>query len=299
MAPTGRKTAAADIARLKKGSGPTVRRMLLGSELRKYREARDISRAAAGHHIRGSESKISRMELGRVGFKERDVEDLLKLYGVTDKQVVRTLTDLARDTKKPGWWQHYGESLPNWFQSYVGLEEAASRIRVYEAQFVHGLLQTEDYARSVISSGVLTPSLEVEHRVEVRMKRQRHIYEGSDVRLWAILDEAALRRPVGPVDIMRRQLQHLLHACDHPNITLQVIPFAAGAVAAEAGSFTILRYPDFELSDIIYLEQLTGSMCLDRRSEIDAYTMAMERLSVIAEPPSQTQDLIKGMIDDL
>ncbi|WP_184079799.1 helix-turn-helix domain-containing protein [Nocardiopsis mwathae] len=273
--------------------------MLLGSELRKYREARDITRAAAGHHIRGSESKISRMELGRVGFKERDVEDLLKLYGVTDKHVIRTLTDLARDTKKPGWWQEYGESLPNWFQVYVGLEEAASRIRAYESQFVHGLLQTEEYARSVISSGVLTPTIEVEHRVEVRLRRQRHVYDSTDVRLWAILDEAALRRPIGPVDLMRRQLEHLLKACDHPNITLQVVPFAAGALAAEAGTFTILRYPDFELSDIVYLEQLTGSICLDRRSEIDAYTMAMERLSVIAEQPSQTPDILKEMLSDL
>ncbi len=289
-----------DIARLQKGSGPTVRRMLLGSELRKYREAKGITRGEAGHHIRGSESKISRMELGRVGFKSRDVEDLLRLYGVADRDVIRTMAQMARDTKKPGWWQAYGDSLPNWFQVYVGLEEAATRIRVYEAQFVPGVLQTEEYARAIITGGAATPDPTAEDRVAVRMRRQRHIEDGG-VKFWAIIDEAAVRRPVGGPDlgIMRRQLQRLIEFCDHSDVTLQIIPFSAGVHAAEAGSFTILRYPDFGLSDIVYLEQLTGSICLDKRQDIDAYTMAMERLSVIADPPSETKGLLKQMIDDL
>ncbi|MDT0304090.1 helix-turn-helix domain-containing protein [Streptomonospora wellingtoniae] len=272
--------------------------MLLGSELRKYREARGLTRGEAGHYIRGSESKISRMELGRVGFKVRDVEDLLKLYGVTDKDQVQTMVRLARESKKPGWWQEYGDSLPNWFQVYVGLEEAATRIRVYEAQFVPGMLQTEDYARAVISAGRSIPDPLLEDRVAVRMRRQRHIEDGG-CRLWAIIDEAAVRRPVGGPDVMRGQLERLIELSDRRNITVQIVPFSAGAHAAEAGSFTILRYPDFGLSDIIYLEQLTGSMCLDRRTEIDAYTMAMEKLSVIAQPPTYTRDILKGMIDDL
>ncbi|KII00027.1 XRE family transcriptional regulator [Streptomonospora alba] len=289
-----------DIARLKRGSGPTVRRMLLGSELRKYREVRGLTRGEAGHYIRGSESKISRMELGRVGFKVRDVEDLLKLYGVTDKDRVQTMVKLARDSKKPGWWQEYGDALPNWFQVYVGLEEAATRIRVYEAQFVPGMLQTEDYARAVISAGRPISEELLEDRVAVRMRRQRHIEDdATGCKLWAIIDEAAVRRPVGGPDIMRGQLERLIKLSERRNITVQVVPFSAGAHAAEAGSFTILRYPDFGLSDIIYLEQLTGSMCLDRRSEIDAYTMAMERLSVIAEPPNNTTEILKDMIDDL
>ncbi|GAA1083518.1 helix-turn-helix domain-containing protein [Nocardiopsis composta] len=285
------------IARIKKGAGPTVRRMLLGSELRKYREKAGISRGAAGHHIRGSESKISRMELGRVGFKSRDVEDLLLLYKVEDKELIRTLAQMARDTNRPGWWQQYGEALPNWFQVYVGLEEAASRIRVYEAQFIHGLLQTEEYARAVINGGVGLPDQATEDRVQVRMRRQARLDE-PDVKLWAILDEAAVRRPVGRADLMRRQMEHLVELCDHPNITLQIVPFSAGAHAAEAGSFTILRYPDFELSDIIYLEHLTGSLCLDKRQEVDAYTMAMEKLSVIARPPGETKTLLKEMVDE-
>ncbi|WP_131097551.1 helix-turn-helix domain-containing protein [Streptomonospora litoralis] len=273
--------------------------MLLGSELRKYREARGMSRGEAGHYIRGSESKISRMELGRVGFKVRDVEDLLKLYGVTDKDQVQTMVRLARDSKKPGWWQEYGDALPNWFQVYVGLEEAATRIRVYEAQFVPGMLQTEEYARAVIAAGRPIADPKAEDRVAVRMRRQRHIEGDGGCKLWAIIDEAAVRRPVGGPDVMRGQLERLIKLNERANITLQIIPFSAGAHAAEAGSFTILRYPDFGLSDIIYLEQLTGSMCLDRRPEIDAYTMAMERLSVIAQPPDRTKDILRSMIDDL
>ena len=288
-----------DIARLERWSGPTVRRMLLGSELRKAREARGMTRGEAGHYIRGSESKISRMELGRVGFKVRDVEDLLKLYGVTDKVQVQTMVKLARESKKPGWWQDYGDSLPNWFQVYVGLEEAATRIRVYEAQFVPGMLQTEEYARAVIAAARPVPDPVAEHRVAVRMRRQRHIEGNSGCKLWAIIDEAAVRRPVGGPDVMRGQLERLEKLSERSNITLQIIPFSAGAHAAEAGSFTILRYPDFGLSDIVYLEQLTGSMCLDRRGEIDQYTMAMERLSVIAEQPDRTPEILRGMIDDL
>lgn len=288
-----------DFARLKEGSGPTVRRMLLGSELRKYREAKGISRADAGHEIRGSESKISRMELGRVGFKPRDVADLLKCYGVSDEELIDTLVQLAKDTNKPGWWQQYGEALPDWFQAYVGLEEAATRIRLYEAQFVPGLLQTEEYARAVITGGTPGPDPSVEDRVAVRLRRQRRLEEETGVKLWAILDETALRRPVGGVGIMARQLQRLIELCDYPNITLQVIPFSIGAHAGEAGTFTILRYPDFDLSDIVYLEQLTGSLCLDKRSDVDTYTMAMERLSVVAEPPTETRGILKSMIDEL
>ncbi|TQN30889.1 helix-turn-helix protein [Haloactinospora alba] len=287
-----------DSARLKKGSGPTVRRMLLGSELRKYRDARGVSRADAGHHIRGSESKISRMELGRVGFKRRDVEDLLRFYGVTDASLINTMGKIAEDTNKPGWWQEYGEALPNWFQVYVGLEEAATRIRVYEAQFVPGLLQTECYARNVIKGGSVPPDPKAEDRLKVRLRRQQHL-EDSGVKFWAILDEAAVRRPIGGKECMQEQLERLIELCDRQNITLQIVPFTAGAHAAEAGSFTILRYPEFKLSDIIYLEQLTGSLCLDKRSDIDAYTMAMERLSVIARPPAETKGILREMIEDL
>lgn len=292
-----------DIARLRKGSGPTVRRMLLGHELRQYREARGISREAAGEKIRASASKISRMELGRVGFKLRDVEDLLKLYGVTDRARVKAYLEVARESNKPGWWKKYGDSLHKWFVRYVGFEEAADYIRIYESQFVPGLLQTEAYVREIITSGG-EPDDVVEQRIEARLQRQKRLETDTDMRMWVILDEAAVRRPIGGREngreIMRGQLERLIElAEDYDNITLQIVPFAAGAHAAEAGSFTLLRYSEFELADLLYLEQLTDAEIVDRRNVVEAYTKAMTRLSVAAATPDETLEMLREMLKDL
>ena len=158
---------------LEPGSGPTVRRILLGTQLRRLREARGITREDAGYRIRASESKISRMELGRVGFKVRDVVDLLAMYGVDDESARDTLVTLAQEANAPGWWHQYADVLPDWFQTYVGLEEAASVLRVYEVQFVPGLLQTPGYARAVIARGWPgAPDEEIERRVSMRITRQ-------------------------------------------------------------------------------------------------------------------------------
>lgn len=282
------------------GSGPTVRRILLGHQLRKLRESKGISREDAGYKIRGSESKISRLELGRVGFKKRDVEDLLTLYGVTDPADREPLLLLAEESNKPGWWQHYSDALPNWFSAFVGLEEAATRIRTYEVQFVPGLLQTEEYARQAVRSGDPdADEAKINDRVTVRMTRQRRITSTEDVRLWAIIDEAALRRPVGGAKVMREQLEHLRQLAAAPNITIQVVPFNIGAHAAEGGPFTILRFPEFDLPDIVYLEQLTGALYLDKREDVDVYTMVMERLSVASRTPSQTVQLLTEIMDEL
>lgn len=292
-----------DIARLRKGSGPTVRRMLLGHELRQYREARGISREAAGEKIRASASKISRMELGRVGFKLRDVEDLLKLYGVTDRARVKAYLEVARESNKPGWWKKYGDSLHKWFVRYVGFEEAADYIRIYESQFIPGLLQTEAYVREIITSGG-EPDDVVEQRIEARLQRQKRLETDTDMRMWVILDEAAVRRPIGGREngreIMRGQLERLIElAEDYDNITLQIVPFAAGAHAAEAGSFTLLRYSEFELADLLYLEQLTDAEIVDRRNVVEAYTKAMTRLSVAAATPDETLEMLREMLKDL
>ncbi|TMM34974.1 MAG: helix-turn-helix domain-containing protein, partial [Actinobacteria bacterium] len=153
-------------------SGPTVLRLLLGTQLRKLREARGVSREAAGWEIRSSESKISRMELGRVSFKERDIADLLTLYGVTDEQERDALLSLARDANTPGWWHRYSDLLPNWFSYYLGLEAAASLIRTYEIQFIPGLLQTEEYTRAVVLLSYERAALdELERRVALRRQR--------------------------------------------------------------------------------------------------------------------------------
>ncbi|PYC75154.1 transcriptional regulator [Micromonospora arborensis] len=281
-------------------TGPTVLRILLGAQLRRLRESSGVTREGAGWEIRSSESKISRMELGRVGFKERDVSDLLTLYGVTEDHEREALLKLARDANSPGWWHRYGDVLPTWFQSYLGLEAAAALIRSYEVQFVPGLLQTREYARSVVllGHGTADPA-EIDRRVALRMRRQQLLRRENPPQLWAVVDEAALRRPIGGPAVMRGQLAALIEATKSPNIRLQVIPFAAGGHAAAGGAFTILRFGDQELPDIVYIEQLTSAIYLDKRDDLDYYAVAMERLCVEAEPPERTPEILGRLLDDL
>jgi transcriptional regulator with XRE-family HTH domain len=282
------------------GSGPTVLRILLGSQLRRLREAKGVTRDEAGYTIRASGSKISRMELGRVSFKERDVEDLLVLYGVDDDEA-QALIALAKQANSPGWWHKYGDVLPDWFQVYVGLEEAAALIRLYEVQFVPGLLQTADYARAVIKLGLPSASAEeVERRVGLRTARQEVLTkESGGPRLWAVVDEAALRRPIGGGEVMRAQFVRLIEAAREPNITLQVVPFRSGGHAAEAGAFTIMRFPEVDLPDVVYLEHLTSALYLDKREDVERYTEVMERLSVEGESPERTIDILSGMLEEV
>ncbi len=282
------------------GTGPTVLRILLGSQLRRLREANGITRDEAGYAIRASGSKISRMELGRVSFKERDVVNLLEMYGVTDDTERMALVDLARQANSPGWWHKYGDVLPDWFQVYVGLEEAASLIRLYEVQFVPGLLQTADYARAVVTLGQPGASAaEVEHRVGLRVARQELLSKPGAPRLWAVVDEAALRRPIGGREVMRAQLERLIEVTREPNITLQVVPFSSGGHAAEGGAFTILRFPEVDLPDVVYVEQLTSSLYLDKRDDVERYTEVMERLSVESESPEQTTEILGKMLEEV
>ncbi|KOX08129.1 XRE family transcriptional regulator [Micromonospora sp. NRRL B-16802] len=273
--------------------------MLLGAQLRRLREASGVTREGAGWEIRSSESKISRMELGRVGFKERDVADLLTLYGVTDGQERESLLKLARDANSPGWWHRYGDVLPSWFQSYLGLEAAAALIRSYEVQFVPGLLQTPEYARAVVLLGHSAADVaEIDRRVALRMQRQQLLRRDRPPQLWVVVDEAALRRPIGGVEVMRGQLEALIEATRSPHIRLQVIPFAAGGHAAAGGAFTILRFGDQELPDIVYIEQLTSALYLDKRDDLDYYAVAMERLCVEAEPPERTPEILGRLLKE-
>jgi hypothetical protein len=274
--------------------------MLLGAHLRRLREAQGVTREDAGWEIRSSESKISRMELGRVGFKERDVADLLTLYGLDDDEERTRLLALARDANNPGWWHRFGDVLPNWFQSYLGLEAAAALIRTYEVQFVPGLLQTKEYARAVVLLGHgRAKSDEIDRRVELRMARQQVLTRPDAPKLWVVVDEAALRRPIGGLDIMRGQVDALLEANTLPNVRLQVIPFNAGGHAAAGGAFTILRFPDQDLPDVVYIEQLTSALYLDKRDDVDLYAEAMERLCVEARPPTETQKVLEEIRRDL
>jgi len=280
------------------GGGPTVLRILLGAQLRRLREAKGITREQAGYAIRASDSKISRLELGRVSFRERDVADLLTLYGVHDPGEREKALALARRASTNGWWHNYNDVLPRWFENYIGLEEAASRIRAYEVQFVPGLLQTEGYARAVTLLGHGTAAEEeIERRVEMRMKRQELLHSDHAPHLWAVVDEAVVRRPLGGAEVMREQLRHLIEMCALPNVTLQVVPFERGGHAAAGGPFSILRFAEPDLPDIVYLEQLTSALYLDKREDIERYLAVMEQLCVEAEPVAATPRILRQIHD--
>ena len=283
------------------GDGPTAVRILVGAYLRRLREESGLTRAEAGEPIRSSESKISRMELGRVGFKERDVLDLLTLYGVRDEQERAAMLARVREANAPGWWYSYSDVTPNWFQRYLGLEATASLIRTYEVQFVPGLLQTEEYARAVVPLGPGAARLEeISRRVRLRLQRQQLLSRPDAPKLWAVVDEAALRRPVGGPRVMRDQLESLIGVVTKmPNVRLQVLPLAAGGHAAAGGSFTILRFPQQDLPDVVYLEQLTSALYLDSREDVDFYFDAVNRLFVEATPLKDTVRVLERIIDDL
>src|SRR5580692_11493466 len=227
-----------------------VLRIRLGGQLRRLREAAGITPEQAGFEIRASRSKISRLETGRVRLKGRDVQDLLTLYGVTDESVLEKVLALVRQSNSPDWWAKYNDILPEWFEAYLGLESAASTIRSFEIQFVHGLFQTEDYARAVT-------------------------------------------RPGGGPAVMRAQLRHLIKAGAMPHVTLQVVPFSRGRHAAESGSFTVLRFEERDLPDVVYLEQLTGAIYLDQRSDVEQYLEVVDELSGEALTPDATTRFIE------
>ncbi|MFB9837132.1 helix-turn-helix domain-containing protein [Actinoallomurus acaciae] len=277
------------------GSGPVVLRILLGAELRRLRELAEVTPQQAAHEIGASESKISRMERGRNAFKQEDVAELLFLYGVSDETVREDLLSLTRRANQPGWWHSYNDVLPGWFQPYVGLENAARRIRTYESHYIPGLLQSPDYAAAVIALDGFRAE-ELDRRVTLRRDRQRRFRDGA-LRLWAIIDEAALRRPFGGAEVMRHQLEELVAATKLPNLTLQVTPFAVGGHTAPGG-FSILRFPDPQMTDVIYVEQLTNALYLDKREEVDTYLLVMERLSIVSASPTESIDIINHIMDD-
>jgi transcriptional regulator with XRE-family HTH domain len=269
--------------------------MVVGAQLRRLREARGVTREDAGYAIRASESKISRMELGRVGFKARDIADLLSLYGVVDDAERSALLSLAGEANMPGWWHSYGDLLPVWLQHYLDLEAAATLIRTYEVQFVPGLLQTDAYARAVIELGYVDEA-EIDRRVGLRIARKRLLDRPDPPLLWAVLDEAVLRRPIGGRDVMLEQLQSLAEAGTRPRIRLQVIPFDTGGHPAAGGAFAMLRFPEPELPDVVYVEHLTGALYLDKPEDVDQYAITMDQLSVLAAPVTRTQEILDAAL---
>jgi transcriptional regulator with XRE-family HTH domain len=280
--------------------GPTALRIALGAQLRRLREASHVTTEDAAMALRATHSKISRLERGRSAARQRDVADLLTLYGVTDETEREQMLALARQASARGWWKQYTDILPRWLELYVGLERAASIIRTYEVQFVHGLMQTEDYARAVILiSHAHAPAEEIERRVSVRLTRQQLLTQPDPPRLWAVLDEAALRRPPANSKVMRAQLQHLLQISDLPNVTLQIVPFRVGPHAAAGGPFTILRFPEPDLPDVVYLEQLNSALYLDQPDDVIDYVTVMDKLCVQAETGTASKNLLHNLLKQI
>ncbi|TDD36002.1 XRE family transcriptional regulator [Actinomadura sp. KC06] len=272
--------------------------MVLGARLRRLRESCLVTREQAGDAIRASHSKISRLELGRTGFKLRDVDDLLTLYGVDDEAERDTLLALARQANTPGWWQPYCDLIPDWAQGYIGLEQAADVIRTYEVQFVPGLLQTGDYARAVIRLGHRPSVEELCRRVELRMRRQQILTRPDPCKLWAIVDEAALRRPIGGAEVMRAQLRHLVEVSGRPGVTVQVLPFRVGGHAAAGGPFSVVRLPERDLLDVVYLEQLTNAQYLNKQGEVDYYRHVMNQLGITATESAGSLELLHTILKE-
>lgn len=274
---------------------PTALRILLGTQLRRLREAKRVSLEEASNVIRASHSKISRLESGRVGFKDRDILDLLTYYGVTDEKVREALRSRAVRASTPGWWRGYADVLPTWFEDYVGLEEAASEIRAYQVQFVPGLLQTADYARAVTMLSYSNPK-EINRRVSLRMARQAVLDRSDPPSLWMALDEALLRRPVGGPSAMRAQLKHLIEISQRPKVSIHVVPFGAGGHAAAGGPFSLLRFGEHDLPDVVYMEQLTSAVYLNKPGDVDRYLAVLERLRAEALDSASSVKALHAML---
>jgi len=271
-----------------------VLRMLLGRQLRRLREAAGITPERAGDEIEGSRSKISRMETGKTAYKISDVADLLSLYGVTDKQRRAEVLAMARHSNAPDWWRKYSDILPGWFETYLGLESAACTIRSFEIQFVPALFQTEDYARAVTRLGhKAAPDGEIDERVALCLKRQALLSRPGPPVVWSVMDEGVLRRRVGGPAVMRAQLRHLIEAAAMPHVIFQVVPFGLGAHAGAAGSFTVLRFAERDLPDVVYIEQLTSAMYLEQRLDVEHYLEVINQLSGEALPPAATVRLME------
>jgi transcriptional regulator with XRE-family HTH domain len=280
------------------GAGnPAVLRILLGAQLRRLREAKRITLEEAGNVIRASHSKMSRLESGRVAFKDRDIVDLFIYYGVTDKAQIQTLRGIATRANSRGWWHDYSDILPGWFEEYISLEEAAVQISGYEVQFVPGLLQTEEYARAVTLLAYSNPK-EIGRRVSLRMARQARLSGANPVSLGMVLDEAALRRPIGGPSVMRTQLKHLVEMSQRPNVTIQILPFKVGGHAAAGGPFSVLHFAESDLSDIVYLEQLATAQYLEKPDMVGRYLAVMERLCLEAATPADSMKRLQALLSE-
>jgi transcriptional regulator with XRE-family HTH domain len=274
---------------------PTIRRRRLGTELRRLREEAHVTIDVVADRLGCSPSKVSRIETGHTSATPRDVKDMLDVYGIAGLESDE-LVQIAREARQKGWWHPYSTVLVG---AYVGLEAAARSIRAYEQQVIPGLLQSEDYAVAMIRTARLSDTpLEIDRRVHVRMARQSLLIQDEPIELWVVLDEAVLSRPVGGDAVMRDQLMRLIEATELPNVTLQVLPFAAGAHAAMDGTFAILDFPEAEDPDVVYAENATGGLFLEKAEELKKYSSIFDTIRAAALTPEESAVMIARLIEE-
>jgi transcriptional regulator with XRE-family HTH domain len=269
--------------------GPTVQRRRLGIELRRLREAAGKTIDEVAQVLECSDSKVSRVENGQVSASPRDVRDMLELYGV-DPERRDQLVEFAREARRKGWWQAYSDTTA---VPMAGLEVAADQIHAYEPMVVHGLLQTEQYARAMIHAvRPDLPSEQIERRVEFRMLRQERLRRDHAGTFVLVIEECALRRPVGGREVHRRQLLHLTEAVNLPALTFQILPLSVGEHAALAGAFTIYRYSQPDDHDIVYLEETASDLYLEHPRQVDRYSSAFEAIRAVSLPPDDSLSML-------
>jgi transcriptional regulator with XRE-family HTH domain len=279
--------------------GPTLRRRQLGAELRRLREhaGKRIEDVAA--HLECSMSKISRVETGQAPIKARDVRDLLQWYGVTDPELTEAVMLIHKGAQQQGWWAHYNEVLPSGMATYAGLEADASALRSYEPTFVHGLLQTEDYARAVIAAVRPNEPYEVDQLVRFRKERQALLTRTPEpLELWVVVEESALRRPVGGTDVMVAQLEHLAGATQLPNVTIQVMPTAKGAHAALAGTFSLLEFGPREPT-VVYVNSIAGNVYLEKERDVRTFIQTFDLVRAAAPDPQETPTTLERIAREM
>ncbi|MET7714719.1 helix-turn-helix transcriptional regulator [Streptomyces sp. NPDC005407] len=276
---------------------PTVRRRRLGQELRRLRELKGMTAEEVAERLLVSQSKISRLENGRRSISQRDVRDLCGVYEVEDHRIVDSLMQMAKDSRQQGWWHAFGD-IP--YSVYIGLETDAASLRVYEPQVVPGLLQTRQYAEALIA-GALPESgtTDVEKRVSVRVRRQERLNDAEHpLRLWVVVDEAALRRLVGDKQLMREQLEHLVDLSQLPHVTVQVLPFEMGAHPGINGQYAILEFPDTSDSSVVYIEGVTSDLYLEKANDVQKYSVMYEHLRAQALNVDHTRQFIADIAKD-
>ena len=279
---------------------PTVRRRRLGLELRRLREQAGMTCEEVGRHQDCSGPRISRIETGHIGIRPGEVRELLDLYDVSDDSAREAMVSIARDARKKGWWRTYSDVLPAWFEARVGLEAEATTLKVYDTQFVPGLLQVKEYAHAILCAGQPTaPPGEIDRQVELRLDRQHLLTREEPPQLWVVLSEAVLRIRVGGADVLRSQLEHLVAMSELPHVTIQVLPFSSDAHAMPIGSFSILEFPEPADPDVIYLEYLGGCLYLESAEEVGRYALAFDHLRVEALGAAQSLDVIRMAARDL